>query len=238
MPGRSRLRGPPVAPRARPGHRTPPPHPLAPGQCPRRSPAFTALRGELRGAPQPGSPPPVHAGAPWAAPAAEDPGLPLHRQGPGSRVVSWHSAVLPEQPAGTEGLLRLGGRWKSPGPFPSPSVPQNRDNVWGEGPGFTPFLPAPPSSPVASLSPPHWKPSLSSMCRTDTKMPSFSCILYALRVTHQAQVHGESVHFKKVREGLGWGCAAAPAALGMGSAGAPSPRRTRARTEGLCPAPR
>uniref|UniRef100_A0A8C3BIF9 RNA helicase n=1 Tax=Cairina moschata TaxID=8855 RepID=A0A8C3BIF9_CAIMO len=33
--------------------------------------------------------------------------------------------------------------------------------------------------------------------RTDTKMPSFSCILYALRVTHQAQVHGESVHFKK-----------------------------------------
>uniref|UniRef100_A0A8B9UU17 RNA helicase n=1 Tax=Anas zonorhyncha TaxID=75864 RepID=A0A8B9UU17_9AVES len=33
--------------------------------------------------------------------------------------------------------------------------------------------------------------------RTDTKMPSFSCILYALRVSHQAQVHGESVHFKK-----------------------------------------
>ncbi|NXI73554.1 SDE3 helicase, partial [Anseranas semipalmata] len=35
--------------------------------------------------------------------------------------------------------------------------------------------------------------------RTDTKMPNFSCILYALRVTHQAQVHGESVHFKKER---------------------------------------
>ncbi|KAM6114446.1 LOW QUALITY PROTEIN: helicase MOV-10 [Phoenicopterus ruber ruber] len=33
--------------------------------------------------------------------------------------------------------------------------------------------------------------------RTDTKMPNFSCILYALRVTHRAQVHGESVHFKK-----------------------------------------
>uniref|UniRef100_A0A8C4TZI7 RNA helicase n=1 Tax=Falco tinnunculus TaxID=100819 RepID=A0A8C4TZI7_FALTI len=36
--------------------------------------------------------------------------------------------------------------------------------------------------------------------RTDTKIPNFSCILYALRVTHQVQVHGESVHFKKVRE--------------------------------------
>ncbi|NXJ88725.1 SDE3 helicase, partial [Corythaixoides concolor] len=35
--------------------------------------------------------------------------------------------------------------------------------------------------------------------RTDTKMPNFSCVLYALRVTHQAQVHGESVHFKKKR---------------------------------------
>ncbi|KAM6237092.1 helicase MOV-10 [Porphyrio hochstetteri] len=33
--------------------------------------------------------------------------------------------------------------------------------------------------------------------RTDTKMPNFSCILYALRVTHRAQVHGELVHFKK-----------------------------------------
>lgn len=140
-------------------------------------------------------------------------------------MVSWHSAVLPEQPAGTEGLLHLGGRWKNPGPFPSPSVPQNRGNVWGEGPGFTPFLPAPPSSPVPSPSRLHLKPSLSSMCRTDTKMPSFSCILYALRVTHQAQVHGESVHFKKVRKGLGWGRAAAPAALGMGSTGAPSPRQ-------------
>ncbi|NXT59199.1 SDE3 helicase, partial [Pluvianellus socialis] len=35
--------------------------------------------------------------------------------------------------------------------------------------------------------------------RTDTKIPNFSCILYALRVTHRAQVHGESVHFKKKR---------------------------------------
>ncbi|NXV78175.1 SDE3 helicase, partial [Atlantisia rogersi] len=35
--------------------------------------------------------------------------------------------------------------------------------------------------------------------RTDTKMPNFSCILYALRVTHRAQVHGELVHFKKKR---------------------------------------
>ncbi|NXF64323.1 SDE3 helicase, partial [Ciccaba nigrolineata] len=33
--------------------------------------------------------------------------------------------------------------------------------------------------------------------RTDTKMPNFSCILYALKVTHRVQVHGESVHFKK-----------------------------------------
>ncbi|XP_064354277.1 helicase MOV-10 [Dromaius novaehollandiae] len=33
--------------------------------------------------------------------------------------------------------------------------------------------------------------------RTDTKMPNFSCILYALKVTHRAQVHGVSVHFKK-----------------------------------------
>ncbi|NXL42242.1 SDE3 helicase, partial [Podilymbus podiceps] len=35
--------------------------------------------------------------------------------------------------------------------------------------------------------------------RTDTKMPNFSCILYALRVTHRVQVHGESVQFKKKR---------------------------------------
>ncbi|NXX57126.1 SDE3 helicase, partial [Scopus umbretta] len=35
--------------------------------------------------------------------------------------------------------------------------------------------------------------------RTDTKMPNFSCILYALRVTHRAQVYGETVHFKKKR---------------------------------------
>ncbi|XP_062451285.1 helicase MOV-10 [Rhea pennata] len=33
--------------------------------------------------------------------------------------------------------------------------------------------------------------------RTDTKMPNFSCILYALRVTHRAQVHRVTVHFKK-----------------------------------------
>ncbi|XP_009886770.1 PREDICTED: LOW QUALITY PROTEIN: putative helicase MOV-10 [Charadrius vociferus] len=32
---------------------------------------------------------------------------------------------------------------------------------------------------------------------TDTKIPNFSCTLYALRVSHRAQVHGESVHFKK-----------------------------------------
>ncbi|NWU50070.1 M10L1 helicase, partial [Dromas ardeola] len=35
--------------------------------------------------------------------------------------------------------------------------------------------------------------------RTDTRIPSFSCILYALKVTHRAQVHGDSVHFKKKR---------------------------------------
>ncbi|NWW93425.1 SDE3 helicase, partial [Rhynochetos jubatus] len=33
--------------------------------------------------------------------------------------------------------------------------------------------------------------------RTDTKPPNFSCTLYALRVTHRAQVQGESVHFRK-----------------------------------------
>ncbi|XP_042656086.1 helicase MOV-10 [Tyto alba] len=33
--------------------------------------------------------------------------------------------------------------------------------------------------------------------RTDTKLPTFSCILYALKVTHQAQVHREWVHFRK-----------------------------------------
>ncbi|NXX14011.1 SDE3 helicase, partial [Podargus strigoides] len=35
--------------------------------------------------------------------------------------------------------------------------------------------------------------------RTDTKTPSFSCILYALRVTHRAQVHRDAVHFTKKR---------------------------------------
>ncbi|NWT40164.1 SDE3 helicase, partial [Chroicocephalus maculipennis] len=35
--------------------------------------------------------------------------------------------------------------------------------------------------------------------RTDTRIPSFSCILYALKVTQRAHVHGESVHFKKKR---------------------------------------
>ncbi|NXT23632.1 SDE3 helicase, partial [Syrrhaptes paradoxus] len=35
--------------------------------------------------------------------------------------------------------------------------------------------------------------------RTDTRLPSFSCILYALRVTQRVQVNGESVHFKKVK---------------------------------------
>lgn len=44
-------------------------------------------------------------------------------------------------------------------------------------------------------------------------MPNFSCVLYALKVTHQAQVHGELVHFKKVRDALGWGSAAATLGL-------------------------
>ncbi|OXB73648.1 UNVERIFIED_CONTAM: hypothetical protein H355_017070 [Colinus virginianus] len=35
--------------------------------------------------------------------------------------------------------------------------------------------------------------------RTDTRMPSFSSVLYALRMTHQAQVYGQTVHFKKER---------------------------------------
>ncbi|KAM9268311.1 LOW QUALITY PROTEIN: helicase MOV-10 [Morus bassanus] len=36
--------------------------------------------------------------------------------------------------------------------------------------------------------------------RTDIKTPNFSSILYALRVTHRAQVLGESVHFKKEKK--------------------------------------
>lgn len=56
-----------------------------------------------------------------------------------------------------------------------------------------------------SLAPSHTETSLSCLRRTDIKTPSFSCILYALRVTHQAQVYGASVHFKKVRDALGWG---------------------------------
>ncbi|NXH13075.1 SDE3 helicase, partial [Bucco capensis] len=35
--------------------------------------------------------------------------------------------------------------------------------------------------------------------RTDTRIPSFSCVLYALRMSHQAHVYGESVHFKEKR---------------------------------------
>lgn len=35
--------------------------------------------------------------------------------------------------------------------------------------------------------------------RTDIRTPSFSSILYALRVSHRAQVHGQTVHFKKAR---------------------------------------
>ncbi|NWH79231.1 M10L1 helicase, partial [Piaya cayana] len=35
--------------------------------------------------------------------------------------------------------------------------------------------------------------------RTEEKMPSFSTILYALKVSQQAQVHGKVVHFKKKR---------------------------------------
>ncbi|NXG43608.1 M10L1 helicase, partial [Psilopogon haemacephalus] len=33
--------------------------------------------------------------------------------------------------------------------------------------------------------------------RTETKMPNFSYVLYALRVAHRVQVYGELVHFKK-----------------------------------------
>ncbi|KAM4645813.1 LOW QUALITY PROTEIN: helicase MOV-10 [Amazona ochrocephala] len=36
--------------------------------------------------------------------------------------------------------------------------------------------------------------------RTETRMPNFSCVLYALKVTHQAQVHGQLVHFKKKQQ--------------------------------------
>ncbi|XP_072212162.1 helicase MOV-10 isoform X1 [Excalfactoria chinensis] len=35
--------------------------------------------------------------------------------------------------------------------------------------------------------------------RTDTRTPSFSSVLYALRAFHQAQVQGQTVHFKKER---------------------------------------
>lgn len=240
-PGR---RDPQQPPRARPGHRRPhaPSSPAGPGPAgpgatspplpsgtagPGRGSAGGALRcGRSCGGHRSLGAPPRPRRCPWAAPAAEDLGTgpPVHRQGrrgPGSGGVAQHGA------AGA--ACRDGGFATFVGPVEKPrsfslSLCPPEQNVWGEGPGFTPFLPAPPSSPVPSLYPPHWKPSLSFMCRTDTKMPSFSCILYALRVTHQAQVHGESVHFKKVREGLGWGRAAAPAALGTGSAGAPSPQ--------------
>lgn len=73
-----------------------------------------------------------------------------------------------------------------------------------------------------SRAPFHAETSLPCLCRTDTKIPNFSCILYALRVTHRAQVHMESVHFKKVREAPGWGGTAAPIPTGTGSAGPPS----------------
>ncbi|KAM8988162.1 LOW QUALITY PROTEIN: helicase MOV-10 [Ara ararauna] len=36
--------------------------------------------------------------------------------------------------------------------------------------------------------------------RTETRMPNFSCVLYALKVTHQAQVRGQLVHFKKKQQ--------------------------------------
>ncbi|NWS47758.1 SDE3 helicase, partial [Probosciger aterrimus] len=36
--------------------------------------------------------------------------------------------------------------------------------------------------------------------RTDTRMPNFSCVLYALKVTHRVEVHGELVHFRKKRQ--------------------------------------
>ncbi|NXW65113.1 SDE3 helicase, partial [Eurystomus gularis] len=36
--------------------------------------------------------------------------------------------------------------------------------------------------------------------RTDPQMPNFSCILYALKVNHQVQVHGQLVHFKKEKK--------------------------------------
>lgn len=67
--------------------------------------------------------------------------------------------------------------------------------------------------------------SLPCLCRTDIKGPNFSCILYALRVTHRAQVHGESVHFKKVRDTPGWGSAAAPHAHQDWLRGSPQPRQ-------------
>lgn len=66
-------------------------------------------------------------------------------------------------------------------------------------------------------------------------MPSFSSILYALRASQRAQVHGQTVRFKKVMEALSWGSAAAPSPPGMGSGGVPAPNKTPAHTEGLCP---
>ncbi|XP_033925659.1 helicase MOV-10 [Melopsittacus undulatus] len=36
--------------------------------------------------------------------------------------------------------------------------------------------------------------------RTETRMPNFSCVLYALKVTHQVQVRGELVQFKKKQQ--------------------------------------
>lgn len=76
-------------------------------------------------------------------------------------------------------------------------------------PPFTHLSCSPPLSflchqqPSLALS--HAETSLSCLRRIDIKTPNFSCILYALRVTHRAQVYGASVHFKKVRDALGWG---------------------------------
>ncbi|NXL99132.1 SDE3 helicase, partial [Tyrannus savana] len=63
--------------------------------------------------------------------------------------------------------------------------------------------------------------------RTNTKTPSFSYTLYALRLTHRAVVQGQVVEFKKVREAPGWGSAHGDPRQDPGADGGCSPQVKR-----------
>lgn len=68
--------------------------------------------------------------------------------------------------------------------------------------------------------------SLPRLHRTDIKMPNFSCVLYVLKVNHRAQVHRDSVHFKKVREALAGAVQLLLCPPGLAPRESPSPGRT------------